>query len=248
MNGVSLPKAVCRCIIRRTMETQYAFEAQGLGVLREGRWILRDVDCRVPANALTVLLGPNGSGKSTLTRIIGGHLFPTAGIAHIQGKRLGRVDLRELRREIRLVQPAGPYDVDPHLTTLQVVLTGFFSTLDLYDEGTPGMVEQATAAIGRVGLNKVIKNPYRTLSSGEKMRSLIARALVAEPKLLLLDEPTAALDLLSREQVLATIHALHADRTAAHTTLMITHHIDEIPPDIRRHGCGRRYTGRGADR
>src|SRR5947208_543091 len=110
-----------------------AIDLHSIGVRRDDRWILRDVTWTVPAGACAAVLGPNGSGKSTLTRILAGHLWPTAGEATVLGGTFGDVNLPELRNGIRLVQAAGPYDVEPTLTTREVVCTGFFSTINLYD-------------------------------------------------------------------------------------------------------------------
>lgn len=208
-----------------------SIELRGAGVLREDRWILRDVSWTVPEGVCAAILGPNGSGKSTLARIVSGHLWPTEGRISVLGGTFGETNLPELRQRIRMVQPAGPYDVDPSLTAEQVVETGFFSTLALYDEVTEAMRERARAVLGEVGLSAVATHPYSTLSSGERVRSLIARALVSSPRLLILDEPTAGMDLLGREQVLATVRRLmerpDADRP---TVLMITHHTEELLP------------------
>src|SRR5215213_8785319 len=182
-----------------------AIDLRHAGVLRDGRWILRDASWVVPAGACAAVLGPNGSGKSTLTRILAGHLWPSAGTVTVLGETFGEVNLVDLRKNIRLVQAAGPYDVDPALTTREVVLTGYFSTIGLYDATTPEMEGEADRLLDLVGLRAVGDHPYSTLSSGERVRSLIARALVLRPRLLLLDEPTAGLDLLAREQVLATV-------------------------------------------
>src|SRR5690606_27481466 len=111
------------------------------------------------------------------------------------------------------IQPAGPYDVEASLSAREVVLTGFFSTLGLYDAVAPAMRQRADEVLEQVGLAVVANQPYCTLSSGERVRALIGRALVGSPALLLLDEPTAGMDLLAREQVLATIQRLH-DRAA----------------------------------
>ena len=185
-----------------------AIDLRGVGVQRGGRWILRDVDWVVPAGACAAVLGPNGSGKSTLTRIVAGHLWPTAGQAAVLGGVFGQTNLIELRKDIRLVQAAGPYDVEPSLTTREVVLTGFFSTIGLYDPTTPEMEAEADRLLAQVGLSAVADHPYSTLSSGERVRSLMARALAVRPRLLLLDEPTSGLDLLAREQVLATVQRM----------------------------------------
>lgn len=223
-----------------------AIDLRGVGVQRGGRWILRDVDWIVPAGACAAILGPNGSGKSTLTRVVAGHLWPTAGQATVLGGHFGETNLLELRKGIRLVQAAGPYDVEPTLTTREVVLTGFFSTIGLYDPTTPEMESEADRLVAQVGLSAVADHPYSTLSSGERVRSLMARALAVRPRLLLLDEPTSGLDLLAREQVLATVQRMFepdpvgqaspsaspaASPTASPpTVLFISHHVEELPP------------------
>jgi len=210
-------------------EQQPAIEMRGIGVMRDGRWILRNVDWTVGAGSLAAILGPNGSGKSTLARVAACHLWPTAGECSILGGRFGRTSLLELRRRIRLVQPAGPYDVDPTLTAREVVLTGFFGSIALYHQADDAMNRQAERLLRRVGLEPVMDHPYASLSSGERMRSLIARAIVMKPGLLILDEPTSGLDVLAREQVLATIQLL-LEAPEAPTVLLITHHIEELPP------------------
>ncbi len=206
-----------------------AIEMRGVGVMRDGRWILRDVDWTARAGSLAAILGPNGSGKSTLARIAACHLWPTAGQCSILGGRFGQVSLPELRRRIRLVQPAGPYDVDPALTAREVVLTGFFGSIGLYQQADDAMNRQAERLLRRVGLGAVMDHPYASLSSGERMRSLIARAIVTKPGLLILDEPTSGLDVLAREKVLATIQLL-LEGPEAPTVVLITHHIEELPP------------------
>ncbi|HUB25791.1 MAG TPA: ATP-binding cassette domain-containing protein [Tepidisphaeraceae bacterium] len=206
-----------------------AIALRGVGLLRQQRWILRGLDWTVPAGRCAAILGPNGSGKSTLARIVGCHLWPTEGSCSILGHDFGRTNLVELRKRIRLVQPAGPYDIDPALTARQVVLTGCFASLDLYDEPTAAQLEEADRLLNLVGLARVADEAYSRLSSGERMRSLLARAMISRPRLLLLDEPTSTLDLLAREQVLATVQLL-AESADPPTIVMITHHIEELPP------------------
>src|SRR5436190_2688528 len=188
--------------------SQPAVELKNVGVLRGERWILRDVNWSIPAGACAAILGPNGSGKSTLARVISGYLWPTAGEVTVDGRRFGETDLNDLRHSIRLVQSAGPYDVDAELSAREVVLTGLFGTIGLFHEVGCADVERADELLDRVGLASLADSVYGTLSSGERVRSLIARALMGRPKLLLLDEPTAGLDLRAREQVLATVQAL----------------------------------------
>lgn len=212
-------------------EAAAAFELSGVGVRRSGGWILRNVGWRVPCGACVAILGPNGSGKSTLARILAGHLWPSEGEVAVLGAAYGEANLPELRQRIRLVQPAGPYDVDPQLTAREVVLTGHFGTIGLYDFTTPPMAAEADRLLGQVGLGPVADHPYSTLSSGERVRALIARALVVRPDLLLLDEPTAGLDLRAREQVLGVVQRMFdAEDAVAPTTIFITHHVEELPP------------------
>jgi len=209
---------------------QQAFELQEVSVHRGERWILRDVTWAAQAGTCCAILGPNGSGKSTLARILSTHLFPTRGEVRVLGEHFGESDLPALRQRIRLVQAAGPYDIDPSLTAREAVLTGFFSTLWLYDTPTAAMLDHADQLLRRVGLRHVAEQPYPLLSSGERVRILIARALASQPDLLLLDEPTAGLDLRAREQVLATVEALFEQDQPSLTAVMITHHIEELPP------------------
>jgi len=210
-----------------------AIDVRNAGVRRGETWILRDVNWSVAPGACVAILGPNGSGKSTLTRILALHLWPTEGDVSVLGNRMGDANLPEVRRHVRLVQPAGPYDVDPQLTAREVVLTGQFGTIGLYDAVTAEMEAEADRLLASVGLAHVADHVYATLSSGERVRSLIARALVRRPALLLLDEPTAGLDLLAREQVLGVVQRMFEARPGEPpppATVLVTHHVEELPP------------------
>jgi iron complex transport system ATP-binding protein len=210
---------------------KFAIELRNVGVLRSDRWILRDISWQVPAGVCAAVLGPNGAGKSTLTKVIAGHLWPTAGDVRVLGEHFGEVDLHQLRRGLRLVSSTSPVELDPDLTTHEVALTGFFGTLGLYDQVVPEMHDEAAEMLDRVGMHSVANHRYTTLSSGERMRCLIARALVVRPQLLMLDEPTMGLDFLAREQVLAAVQNLMSGpKDDRPTVLMITHHLEELPP------------------
>src|SRR3954471_11893064 len=145
-----------------------AIRLANVGLLRGETWILRDINWTVPQGACAAILGPNGSGKSTLTRILACHHWPTEGESSVLGAQFGDANLLDLRRSIRLVQPAGPYDIDAELTARQVVLTGFFGTLGLYDSTDEAMEAEADRLLGQVGLSHVRDHVYSTLSSGEK--------------------------------------------------------------------------------
>src|SRR3954470_18925265 len=112
---------------------QPALELRNVWLQRAGREILRDISWSVPHGTCAAIVGPNGSGKSTLARILSGYMWPTSGDVFVDGQHFGEVDLNELRRSVRLVQAAGPYDVDAALTTREVVLTGLFGTIGLFD-------------------------------------------------------------------------------------------------------------------
>jgi iron complex transport system ATP-binding protein len=210
---------------------QSAVHLRHVTVNRGTRAILHDINWTVPAGACAAILGPNGSGKSTLVRVIMGQIWPTLGEVTVLGRRFGETDLNQLRESIRLVQSNGPVEFEAEETTLRVVLTGFFGTVGLFKETTPAMHRRAGKLIRQVGLTKESNQPFKTLSSGERMRCLIARALVVKPTLLILDEPTAGLDLLAREQVLAAVYRLISSGRNRPAVLMITHHVEELLPE-----------------
>jgi iron complex transport system ATP-binding protein len=214
----------------KTNQQQPAIEMRGVGVLRDGRWILRKIDWSMPTGALAAVLGPNGSGKSTLARVAATHWWPSEGECRVLGEKFGEANLPELRKSIRLVQPAGPYDVESSLTAAETVQTGFFGTLALYGKITPAMRKRSRELLNLVGLHHVANHTYASLSSGEKVRALIARAMASQPRLLILDEPTAGMDLRAREQVLATVQMLLKIRRPP-AVLLITHHVEELPPN-----------------
>jgi iron complex transport system ATP-binding protein len=205
---------------------KHIIKLENVSLRRGEQSILDKINWTVEAGSCAAILGHNGSGKSTIARIVACHLWPTSGKVAVLGQEFGEANLPELRHWIRLVQPAGPYDIDSSLTARQVVLTGFFGTLNLYDVVDDAKVAAADEQLRRFGLMHLAEHTYATLSSGEKVRSLLARAVVNKPKLLLLDEPTAGLDVLAREQVLATIQNLAGELSI----VIITHHVEELPP------------------
>ncbi len=207
----------------------FAIEMRGVSVMRGEVEILRGVDWRLPRGSRCVVLGPNGSGKTTLMRVITGFMWPTRGTVEVLGERLGATDMRALRRRVVVVDPSERFGVDTDATALEAVLTGYFGTLALYDAVSAEQRDHAEHMLDVVRLAHRRGAKLETLSTGEKRRCLLARALVHLPELLILDEPTAGLDVSGRERLLATIDQLQRLH-AGLTVVMVTHHVEEINP------------------
>ncbi|MFT4186951.1 MAG: ATP-binding cassette domain-containing protein [Aeromicrobium sp.] len=204
-----------------------AIALDSVSFIRGGRTILDDVSLNVGAGEQWALLGPNGAGKSSLMGICSATTFPSRGSASILGSVMGRVDLRELRRSIGLVEPRHPTQSD--LPVLSLVLTGVTGTTEWVPHWKPAddEIERAEKWLAAVGLPSGGLR-WRTMSQGERGRALIARALMAEPPLLLLDEPSTGLDLVGREVMLRTIDDLPLSAPGI-TTIVVTHYFEELP-------------------
>ncbi|WP_454197962.1 ABC transporter ATP-binding protein [Nocardia sp. Marseille-Q1738] len=195
---------------------------------RDGKKIIDGISLTVRAGERWALLGPNGAGKSTLLGFCGAVTFPTSGSVRVLGAELGRVELQRLRGHIGHVNPRHP--LRSPLTIREVVLTGLTATIDTPMRWTPTSDEfgRADAIIDTVGLTGKANEIWPTLSQGERGRTLIARALIAQPRLLLFDEPSTGLDVAAREQLLHTIDTL--DRTHPDVaSILVTHHLEELP-------------------
>ncbi len=198
---------------------------------RAERVILDHLHWSVFPKQIAAVVGPNGCGKSTLLRLIAGYLWPAAGSVALLGHTLGEFPLATLRQRISIVEASSIYPFDDDMTALDVVCSGFFSALSIhYNSPTDEQWQRSQQTLAAVMLGDCSGQPYGTLSTGQRMRVLIARALVRQPELILLDEPTAGLDLPARETVLATLRRLH-DTPSCPGIVIVTHHLEELLPD-----------------
>ncbi|TQF66973.1 ATP-binding cassette domain-containing protein [Rhodococcus spelaei] len=202
--------------------------ADSVDLVRGGRYLLRDVTLRISPGEHWVLLGANGAGKSTLLSLLGAVEHPTHGTVHVLGHQLGRVDMRELRAHIGHVNPR--HRLDAPLTVTDVVLTGLTSTPEILArwEPTQGQRDRADSLIGLLGMTARADARWPNLSQGERGRALIARALMPEPSVLLLDEPATGLDVAAREQLLTALDVMRTEHPSV-ASVLVTHHLEEIP-------------------
>ena len=192
------------------------------------RAILDAVDWSVRTGERWAIAGPNGAGKTTALRVASAQMRPSRGTATVLGGRLGAVSMPELRRRIGFVEPGFARRFHPEQRVIDVVLTGATGSILVVEEPTAARLARARALLAEVGAAGLEPQPFASCSEGERARILLARALLADAELLVLDEPAAGLDLPGRELLLAALGRTIADRPAL-TVLVVSHHLEELP-------------------
>jgi iron complex transport system ATP-binding protein len=201
----------------------------GVSVSRSGRTILGPLDWSVGPGERWVVIGPNGSGKTTLAQVASTYLWPTTGAVEVLGETIGRVDARELRRRIGYAGAGLEAAIDPVLSALDVVVTARHAALGpWWHTFTDEDRRRAHQLLAEIGAGELVDRPFGLLSTGERRRVQIARALMPDPDLLILDEPGSSLDLGARETLVRDLARL-ADGPRPAAIVLVTHHLEEIP-------------------
>jgi iron complex transport system ATP-binding protein len=204
-------------------------EISNLRIERGGVKILDGLSWRVARGQHWVILGANGSGKTSLLSALTGYLMPTGGEIFLLGKIYGQSDWRELRKKIGIVSSSVRQMMADDEPALETVASGKYAMIDFWGRVTRAEKSQALKLLRQVECEYLAERPWRVLSQGERQRVLIGRALMAKPRVLILDEPCAGLDPAAREHFLQFIQRLGARKNSP-TLVLVTHHVEEIMP------------------
>lgn len=227
--------------VAASKDTNAALRLEDVTVVRDGNTLVGPVSWTVEPDQRWVLLGPNGCGKSTLMRVASMNLHPTTGSVELLGQELGRTDVRKLRSKVGYSSASLADSFRATITVSDAVMTAKNGALEpwwhTYDDADR---TRAVDLLDRFGCKAMADRPFNTLSSGERQRVLLARTLMTDPAIVMLDEPTAALDLGGREGLVSDLDALALDSDGPALAL-VTHHVEEIPPSfthllLMRHG------------
>lgn len=198
--------------------------------VRNGRPILGGINWEVDETQRWVILGPNGAGKTTLLRIATANDYPTTGTVEVLGERLGTFDIWEFRNRLGFASTATARRIPANETVRDLVLTAAYGVEGRWNEHYDEMdTRQANRILAEWQLSDLADAPFGTLSDGERKRAMIARAVMTDPEMLLLDEPSASLDLGARERLLQMLSGF-AQSPSSPAMIMVTHHVEEIPP------------------
>lgn len=204
-------------------------EISELRIQRGGVTILNGVNWRVERGQHWAVLGANGSGKTSLLSALTGYLMPSAGEIALLGKKYGTTDWRELRKEIGIVSSSVRQMMADDEPALETIVSGKFAMIDFWGRLSRADKSRGLAILSQIECAHLAERSWRVLSQGERQRILIGRALMADPQVLILDEPCAGLDPAAREHFLQFLHRLGARRKAP-TLVLVTHHVEEIMP------------------
>ncbi len=198
--------------------------------IRNKRTILDNINLVMEKGQHWVILGRNGSGKTTLLELMTGYQFPSSGKVQVLGHRYGQVDIREVRKEIGYISQSLIERLALKDPVWEVVATGEYAFLRFYQTIDPAVIEKAEELLRRVRLHHLKDQPFGTLSQGERKKVVLARALMANPALLVMDEMCSGLDLYEREKLLQDIGELGAEGSSSRMMVYVTHHLEEIIP------------------
>jgi iron complex transport system ATP-binding protein len=200
---------------------------EDVSFVRNRRVILEQIEWSVNPRDHWVVLGANGSGKTTLLQLLAGYLWPTRGNITVLGQEFGKADLRELRKKIGWAGSFLQAQIPPSQLPLDFIVSGKFASIGIFEKPQEEDYFKARQVASQLKCDNILHSPYGVLSQGEKQRLLIARALIHNPELLILDEPCAGLDLVAREQLLNILENLGSSPDSP-TLIYVTHHLEEI--------------------
>jgi len=209
-------------------KNQAVIECQDVSLIINGKSILKRINFKLIQGGHCVLLGLNGSGKTSLLKLISGYGYPSAGKLKVLGRYFGEIDLRILRKRIGWVHMDLKYDIPPFMNSTEVIISGKRGALVIYEDAGKSELDKAVYFLKLMNAEKIINRRFGSLSTGERQKVLIARALFTDPEILLLDEPCLGLDPVSREEFLTSLSGMLIKRRDL-TVLYVTHHIEEIP-------------------
>ncbi|HLP78357.1 MAG TPA: ABC transporter ATP-binding protein [Candidatus Paceibacterota bacterium] len=204
-------------------------EISNLCIRRGETDILQNISWRIESGEHWVILGANGSGKTSLLSALTGYLMPTDGEISVLGRRYGESDWRELRKHIGIVSSSVRQMMSDDEPALDTVISGRYAMIDFWGTATRADRSKAQRILAQIECSHLAERPWRVLSQGERQRILIGRALMARPRLLILDEPCAGLDPAAREHFLQFLERLGRNRNAP-TMVLVTHHVEELMP------------------